>query len=115
MSPHQTASSVFSSQTINLSFGDLPVNSPVSMASAPLSASTPIPFKMVSSTNSAGDKFQNALATFPKPNSSKLAVSGLIPNSFIYFSFCFRITNLSHLIPPSFSFYAELSTELMNC
>ena len=58
-SPHQTEFSVFSSHTTNLSFGDRPVNSPVSIAKAPVFVKTPCPFKIVSSTNSAGDKFQN--------------------------------------------------------
>lgn len=38
---HQTLFSVEASFTINLSFGDLPVNSPVSMAKAPVFVSVP--------------------------------------------------------------------------
>jgi hypothetical protein len=38
---HQTRSFVISSLTINRSFGDRPVNSPVLMAKAPVDVSTP--------------------------------------------------------------------------
>ena len=42
----------------NSSLSDLPVNSPDSIARAPVLLSTPSPLKVIASTNSAGLKFQ---------------------------------------------------------
>ena len=83
ISPHQTDFSVVSSQTMNLSFGERPVNFPVSTASAPVSVNMPSPPRMVSSTSSAGCKFQYASATFFKPRSAMVASFAFRPNSFM--------------------------------
>ena len=47
MSPHHTCTSVMSSLTIKRSIGDLPVNSPVLMASALEAVSLPSPFSNI--------------------------------------------------------------------
>ena len=94
-SPHHTEFSVFSSNTTKRSFGDLPVNSPVSIAIAPVSVKTPCPLMIVSSTNSAGVKFQNTFPKLVKPiESFKLACFPRLPNSFIrtlFYSFRFDL------------------------
>ena len=77
ISPHQMLSFVLSSHTINLSFGERPVNSPVSTANAPVSERTPCPSIIVSSTNSAAVKFQYAAETFAKPDFSKIYIQAL--------------------------------------
>ena len=55
ISPHQTLFFVILSLTINLSLGDLPVNSPVFTANAPESDSFPNPFSIHIFCNSSLD------------------------------------------------------------
>ena len=50
---------------MNRSFGERPVNSPVSIARAPVSVSIPSPVIIQSSINSEGERFQNCC---PKPD-----------------------------------------------
>ena len=52
------------SLTINLSFGDLPVNSPVLMFIAPVEVKLACPFSIEIFANFSGDKFQCAVAFF---------------------------------------------------
>ena len=87
ISPHQTASLVIISSTMKRSFGDLPVNSPVSIAKAPVLVKTPSPRTSVSSINCAGSKFQYAAATLLKPNVEIEAFTAFLPYSFIKFVF----------------------------
>src|SRR5574343_845197 len=89
-SPHHTEFSVVSSHTINLSFGDLPVNSPVSAASAPESTKVPSPRVIASSTSSAGVKFQYAAATLANQRSATVALADFKPNSLVI-NFCLVI------------------------
>ena len=58
MSPHQTGSLVNLSLTINLSIGDLPVNSPVFILIAPVDVLVASPFFKDISANSFEVKFQ---------------------------------------------------------
>src|SRR3954468_12490637 len=84
MSPHHTDFSVVSSHTTNLSFGERPVNFPVSTASAPVSVKTPSPLTMDSSTSSAGVRFQYASSMFLIPRSATVASFAFKPNSFMF-------------------------------
>ena len=73
-----------SSSTINLSCGERPVNSPVSIAKAPVSERRPCPCSIVSSTNSAGVKFQNWFPVFFRPiELARSEVEPKFPNNYI--------------------------------
>src|SRR5262245_48598004 len=83
ISPHQTLPAVISSVTRNLSLGERPVNFPVSTARAPVSVKVPSPRIMVSSTSSAGERFQYTSSTCFKPISDRDVFFAFKPNSFI--------------------------------
>ena len=83
-SPHHTVLVVISSFTINLSFGDLPVNFPVCTEMAPEEDILPISFLIVISESISGERFQCTVPILDKPKSDKLSKSGTFPVVFIF-------------------------------
>ena len=68
---------------MNLSLGDLPVNFPVLIESAPDEEIFPILFAIEISESFFVDRFQCAFDIFFKPSSNKLSKSGTFPVVYI--------------------------------